>query len=206
MARETGLEAGGAVHGKRSCFKASSGDHSRFPTTANHPAVYCLPACTQVFYFFYIHNILYMLHGETRPNASANRSLGKQPGLARARSALRKDETPHESTWQERRGMRVWPSLYPGTCETRSSRGPTESASRAVPCGTGRANGSTSLCDGPGSTARIVWRPQVMDLCWTLRGWSRNRTTFLLCAAFRPGHMTGEMGAPFPPLRYVRYS
>ena len=38
--RETGLEAGGAICGKWSCFKASSGDHPRVTTTRNHVVVY----------------------------------------------------------------------------------------------------------------------------------------------------------------------
>jgi len=33
MIRETGLEAGDAVYCERSCFKASSGNHSKFKTT-----------------------------------------------------------------------------------------------------------------------------------------------------------------------------
>jgi hypothetical protein len=53
MIRETGLEAGDAVRGARSCFKASSGDHPRLLTTLNQSTLYYSPAHRQVLFLFF---------------------------------------------------------------------------------------------------------------------------------------------------------
>ena len=55
--RETGLKAGDAICGTRSCFKASSGDHPGFTATLNHYALYEPAAPTQAVFYFCLHNI-----------------------------------------------------------------------------------------------------------------------------------------------------
>ena len=57
MIPETGLEAGDAIGYERSCFKASSGNHSS-SKQHQHLLLYCLLPHTQVLYCFRLQNIL----------------------------------------------------------------------------------------------------------------------------------------------------
>ncbi len=76
MIRETGLEAGDAIFGKRSCFKASSGDHPRFKTTLNHSALYGPMAHTQAIF------------SVVPPKYLQNPGFGPQTGMSHRKSAL----------------------------------------------------------------------------------------------------------------------
>jgi len=55
--RKTGLEAGGAICGKRSCFKASSADHPKLTTALNQDALYWPMAYTQALFPFFLQYI-----------------------------------------------------------------------------------------------------------------------------------------------------
>jgi len=52
MIRETGLEAGDAIDGERSCFKASSGDHSESGVTLIRTIILSSGAYASFFYVF----------------------------------------------------------------------------------------------------------------------------------------------------------
>jgi hypothetical protein len=57
--RMTGLEAGGAVQGKRSCFKASSGDHPKRIATLNQSVLYLVGVSVQDVFFYLDSEYLY---------------------------------------------------------------------------------------------------------------------------------------------------
>jgi hypothetical protein len=57
MIRETGLEARDAIAGERSCFKASSGNHSE-PGVTLTSTIILPPGAYASFFMFFLQNIL----------------------------------------------------------------------------------------------------------------------------------------------------